>query len=195
MRFRGRTPEGLPLARGEVNVDVYALERTSPPNVVIVECKNWAAAVNKNVVHAFRSVVGDSGANIGLLVSAGGFHSGAHEAAQYTNVRLLDWAGFQRTYVERWYRTFFGDRLRDEANPLIEYTEPINSRIARKENALPEDRRTQAYELRVRYWPLAMAIDHLRVPFLFAPFGGSLDLPSLPPAARRVRGCRGRSTA
>lgn len=85
----------VPLARGDVNVDVWADDGASPPNVLIVECKQWARPVTKNVVHAFRAVTGDSGANTGLLVSSAGFQDGAVQAAAYSNVRLLTWAQFQ----------------------------------------------------------------------------------------------------
>lgn len=65
--------KNVPLARGDVNVDVWADDHSSPPNVIAIECKNWATAATKNVVHGFRSVVGDSGANTGIIVSTAGF--------------------------------------------------------------------------------------------------------------------------
>ena len=67
--------------RGDANIDVWADEQTSPPNVIAVECKNWKTPAKKHEVHAFRMVVGESGANTGLLVSAAGFQKGALEAA------------------------------------------------------------------------------------------------------------------
>ena len=45
--------------------------------------------------------------------------------------------------------------LADEVDPLHEYTEPINSRIFRKADALPEKNRARFKLLRERYMPLA----------------------------------------
>ena len=58
------------LARGTVEVDVFAVDPDPTPNSVYVcECKNWAAAIPQTVVHSFRNVVLDSGANLGLIIS------------------------------------------------------------------------------------------------------------------------------
>jgi restriction system protein len=116
--------KNVKLARGDVDIDVWADDHSSPPNVIAIECKRWKTSVPKNVVHAFRAVVGDSGANTGLLISAAGFQDGAVEAAQYSNVRLLTWDEFQQMFAARWYGTFMAPRLFAEAGPLIDYIEP-----------------------------------------------------------------------
>jgi restriction system protein len=146
----------VPLARGDVNFDVWADDHSSPPNVIAVECKHWATAATKNVVHGFRTVVGDSGANTGLIVSTAGFQQGAVEAATYSNVRLTSWVEFQELFVERWYGCYMARRLREEADPLVEYTEPINSRIFRKADALDSERRKGFKALRDKYLGLGM---------------------------------------
>jgi restriction system protein len=143
------------LARGSVNVDVWADDHSRPPNVLAVECKHWATPATQTVVHAFRTVVGDSGANTGLLVSSAGFQAGAVDAAAYSNVRLLTWAEFQELFAERWFRSFMAPTLAEAVDPLHEYTEPINSRIFGKADALPEAERKQFKILRERYFPLA----------------------------------------
>src|SRR5688500_5537101 len=103
--------KNVKLARGDVNIDVWADEHSSPPNVIAVECKYWATRATKNVVHGFRTVVGDSGANTGLIVSSGGFQTGAVEAAAYSNVRLLDWSEFQQMFVLRWFHKYMCPRI------------------------------------------------------------------------------------
>jgi len=148
--------KAVQLARGEANVDVWADDHSVPPNIVVVECKHWASPATRGTVHAFRSVVGDSGANTGILVSTAGFQKGAIEAAAYSNVRLATWAELQALYAERWYRRHMAPRLRAEADALIEYTEPINTRIARKEGALDDRGRERVGVLRERHWHLAM---------------------------------------
>lgn len=170
--------KNVKLARGDADIDVWADDHSSPPNVIAVECKRWKAAVPKNVVHAFRAVVGDSGANTGLLISAAGFQDGAVEAAQYSNVRLLTWEAFQEIFAERWYRTFMAPRLYAEAGPLIEYTEPINSRISRKANALSPDADRAFEALRERYATLGIGL----MPLFMEGFGKTKGpvVPNLP---------------
>lgn len=139
--------------RGVTNIDVWADDHSQPPMVIAVECKRWADAVNKDVVHGFRTVVGESGANLGLIVSAAGFQAGAVEAAAYSNVRLLTWPEFQEMFVRRWFTRFMLPTLASETDPLQEYTEPINSRIFRKADALSPERRAEFRALRQRYLP------------------------------------------
>lgn len=149
--------------RGAANIDVWADDHSNPPNVIVVECKLWKRRVNQGLVHSFRTVVGDSGANTGLLVSSSGFQAGAVDAAKYSNVRLMDWREFQRMFVDRWYRTYMAPRLFREVGPLIEYTEPINSRIARKAGRLTVERRSDFEALRQRYSALALGLMPLYV--------------------------------
>ena len=71
--YEVESQKNVPLARGDVNIDVWADDHSSPQNIIVVECKHWATPVTKSVVHSFRTVVGDSGANTGLIVSSAGF--------------------------------------------------------------------------------------------------------------------------
>jgi restriction system protein len=88
-------------ARGIVTVDVHAIDgNTTPPSTIIVECELWRKRLPKNAVHAFRAVLSDTGANLGLIVSSTGFQSGAREAASHSNIGLLDWTEFEQTYVD-----------------------------------------------------------------------------------------------
>lgn len=147
--------KNVQLARGDVDIDVWADDHSSPPNVIAVECKHWSRPATKNVVHAFRAVVGDSGANIGLIVSSAGFQKGAIEAAIYTNVRLLRWDEFQAMFSVRWFRRHMSPTLAEHTDALHEYTEPINSRIFNKADDLSPELRETFKALREQYWPLA----------------------------------------
>ena len=148
----------LTLARGTVNVDVHAYDgTTSPASTTIVECKLWRKRVPKQAVHGFRTVVSDAGANVGLLVSAAGFQRGAMDAVEHTNVQLVDWTQFQELYTLRWFRMFFAPTLRRESDALLEYTEPINTRIFRKADRLPPEKQTQFRRLRETYADLGRA--------------------------------------
>lgn len=144
------------LARGSVNIDVWAHDALSvPPQTYIVECKHWSNPVPQTVVHAFRTVVGDCGANWGAIVSSNGFQSGAYTAAQYSNVRLHTWNEFLALFELTWFDRYFCPKVTEVTDPLIEYTEPINSRVFRKANLLPKAQFEEFKRLRETHSPFA----------------------------------------
>jgi restriction system protein len=145
----------LATARGTVEIDVFAEDESIKPTITtLVECKYWKRPVPQTVVHAFRTVVTDSGANVGLIVSLSGFQAGAENAAALSNIHLVDWYIFQSLFVERWYRNYMSKQASDSLDPLHEYTEPINSRIFRKADALPEPQQAEFARLRKKYSPV-----------------------------------------
>lgn len=180
------------LARGDVKVDVWADDHVEPPNVLVVECKHWKKRVSKDIVHGFRTVVGDSGSNTGLLVSMAGFQKGAHKAAAYSNVRLLTWDAFQQLFARRWFRSFMSPAIAAATDALHEYTEPVNSRVFRKADALPEERRAAFISLRSKYQPLMatnLGFHPVVIGNQFSP--AASELPSLPlRATQRAPGAR-----
>jgi restriction system protein len=113
-------------ARGTVNVDVYAEEKVKGRRyVLLTECKNWARRVPQHVIHAFRTVVAESGANVGYIVSSGGFQSGALTAAELTNLRLVTWPEFQDDFEETWIENHLLPTVWERLDPLFSYTEPL----------------------------------------------------------------------
>jgi hypothetical protein len=179
--YEAEVQKNVDLARGDATIDVWADDHSSPQNIIAVECKHWARPATKSVVHAFRSVVGDSGANTGFIVSSAGFQKGAIEAAAYSNVRLLDWNDFQAIFAVRWFKSYMSPTLAEQTDSLHEYTEPYNSQIVRSSDSLSEKNREQFGVLRDRYWPLAVCN------FAFHPVfqgsvlvGGTLRPPALP---------------
>lgn len=68
----------LKTPRGSVNVDVLAIDGRSVDRIkYIVECKNWGNTIPQSVVHSFTTVMGETGANIGFIISQHGLQSGA----------------------------------------------------------------------------------------------------------------------
>ncbi len=63
----------------------------------IVECKFWSTSVSKLHVLALREIVTDVGADRGIILTESGFQSGAHEAANLTNVQLTSLASIRET--------------------------------------------------------------------------------------------------
>ncbi len=98
------SPKIVETVRGSVEVDLFASDdATTPDSVYLCECKHWDSNVPRAIVHAFRTVVSDSGANTGLVVSKLGFQPGAIDAARPSNIRLLSWPEFQDLFAERWF--------------------------------------------------------------------------------------------
>jgi hypothetical protein len=150
--YHAETDKTIETARGPVNVDVYASDISRRPQITfLVECKHWASAVPKSIVHAFRTVVSDFGANVGYIVSSLGFQSGAYIAARNSPIRLVTWEEFQADFVDQWIEKYLVPRVAEAADPLIEYTEPINTRIFRKADNLPEERQSEFKALRNKY--------------------------------------------
>lgn len=136
-------------ARGEVSIDVWAHDpEATPVQTYLIECKRWRARVPQTVVHAFRAVVGDSGANWGAIISSTGFQKGARAAAEYSNVRLFSWSELQSLFADRWYSRYFVTETSKETEALVEYTETINSRLFRRADLLHEEHRKKFRRLR-----------------------------------------------
>lgn len=157
----------LELVRGQASVDVFARDYSAVPRMTyVVECKHWKSAVPQGVVHAFRTIVAESGANQGFIVSSGGFQSGAYAAAEKSNVDLLSWEEFQALFADRWYYSHALPLLHRELDPLVEYTEPINSRVFRKADALPAEGRKEFIRLRRQHCQLSSVFMHAYFPLL-----------------------------
>lgn len=100
---RVETDVEVQLARDRVNLDVFVRDLTTVPHSnYVCECKYWTKRVPKSVVHSFRTVMQDLGANHGFIISRSGFQSGARDAARFTNVDLLSWREFEEMIFERW---------------------------------------------------------------------------------------------
>jgi restriction system protein len=112
--------------RGEVEIDVYAEEIVKGRKYrILCECKHWKTRVPQNVIHGFRTVVADIGANVGYLISLNGFQSGAFSAAELTNLELVDWEQFQLAFEETWYDEYLSPQIVTDLDPLLTYAEPL----------------------------------------------------------------------
>jgi restriction system protein len=136
-------------ARGEVVVDVFAEESVrGRRHVILCECKHWRSRVPKSVVHSFRSVVGDSGANTGYIISSSGFQSGAASAAAMTNTRLVTWEAFQAEFEASWVENHLYPLVADHFDELLMLTEPL---LPREFNRLTADEKQQFLDLKRQY--------------------------------------------
>lgn len=156
-------------ARGESEIDIYVEDPVAhPPLVYLVECKHWKNRVPKSVVHSFRTIVSDSGANCGYLISRVGFQSGAYEAAANSPVQLLSFQEFQETLCDRWFEAMserpaiaagrifpYMNTLKDQLLERVEWTEKLRMefmhgffKYSLVMNAMSNARRFFASELR-----------------------------------------------
>lgn len=164
--FEAETPKIIETVRGKVEVDVYAIDSSlKPATVYICECKHWKSAVPQTIIHGFRTIVSDYGANWGLIISLNGYQSGSFEAIRNTNIKLLDWFEFQKLFEERWYKECFRRQLSNVAEPLIDYTEPFNSRIFRKADLLTLSAQEEFRHLRSKYRDIAFFALSLYAPW------------------------------
>ncbi|MFN4314358.1 MAG: restriction endonuclease [Chitinophagaceae bacterium] len=90
--------------RGKVEVDVYAESKTAFESKIIFECKYWQSTIPQTVIHAFRTIINDSGADHGYIISKAGFQKGAYEASSKSNISILDWGQFQERFKMEWLR-------------------------------------------------------------------------------------------
>jgi hypothetical protein len=124
--MRSELEKTVRTVRGDVELDVFAEERIhGRAFTVACECKHWKARVPKAVIHSFRTVVSDLGVNVGYIISTGGFQSGAEDAAELTNLQLLNWQEFQKLHEELWYDRYFAPTIVEKLDPLLTYTEPF----------------------------------------------------------------------
>lgn len=147
--YTTKTPHTINTARGTVEVDVYIESPDELIKLIICECKFWDTAIPKEKVHAFRTVVNDSGAEVGLLISKNGFQSGAIEAAKYSNIKLITWDDFTEMIKHKWiYHQL--KRIKELSAPLSIYTNPLDFPF----EELKEDDKSIYSQLCKRYMPL-----------------------------------------
>ena len=124
--FDAITEKSIVTVRGAVEVDVYAEKKGAYSNRVLCECKYWNSSVPQTIIHAFRTVVEDSGANQGIIISKTGFQKGSYEAARNANIILFSWQEFQEAFkmdylhfvIDRNYKK--GHELRMKANTILD---------------------------------------------------------------------------
>ena len=121
MGFDAQRSKTIETVRNNVVVDVVANDLAATPAVkIFVECKQWKKKIPQDVVHAFRTVIQDAGANLGIIVAAKGFQVGAIDAAQSSNLLLLNWLEFQEYFYERWLQKMI-IHVGEYADDVIEF--------------------------------------------------------------------------
>lgn len=150
--FESSTSKILKTPRGQVEVDVFAIDPFSIDKIVyVVECKNWENKVPQTVIHSFITVMQETGANVGYIISKAGFQKGAFDYIQNTSIKNLTFGQFQNKYLRAWAGNYFNNEIDKAADSLIQYTEPINSRRERYIAGLPKTERQAVRLLMEKY--------------------------------------------
>ncbi|MGG4095299.1 restriction endonuclease [Paenibacillus lautus] len=121
MGCKVKVEENIDLVRGTSNIDVFVEDITTTPTLIyLCECKNWNSEVPKSVIHSFKSIVSDSGAHCGYIISKTGFQSGAYETAYKSNIFIMSWEQFIETFEDRWIQAMI-NKLHVVGKPLRDY--------------------------------------------------------------------------
>ncbi|MFF1831506.1 restriction endonuclease [Paenarthrobacter sp. NPDC058040] len=140
------------LVRDVADIDVVALETANGrTNTIFCECKRWKSSIPKNVVHGFRTIVQDGGANVGYIITSKGFQRGAYGAADLTNLRLVTWREFQDEFEDLWIEQHLRPEVTRRLDELMELVEPLLPRAFKQ---LSEPAKAKYLELREKYWEL-----------------------------------------
>lgn len=93
----------------------------------------------KSVVHSFRTVITDYGANFGYIISKSGYQVGAFQAAENSNIKLLTWEELMSLFEQKWLEARILN-LHNEGFPLREYTDLLSERYFKQVNHKHKER-------------------------------------------------------
>jgi Restriction endonuclease len=111
--MQAETNKEIEGARGKHHVDVLVtLERIGITQTWIIECKCWRRRVDKLHVLGLASIVSDTGADRGFLLTEVGFQSGAIRAARTSNITLTGLEDLRATAAEELAEVGLGDARR-----------------------------------------------------------------------------------
>ncbi len=161
--FEAHVDYNIKTPRGSVDIDVFAIEKTSVNrNRYIVECKYWKSKIPQTVIHSFTTVMGETGGNVGYIISKKGTQSGGLDYTNSTNIKALTFDEFQKMYFEVWFVNYFIPTVKAVSEHLSDYTEPINSRRFRHMDLLSEGRKEKYFEVynaneHFSYWMFSLS--------------------------------------
>lgn len=154
-----KTEVRLTTPRGTVEVDVFAVDEKSVDKIkYVVECKNWGSAIPQTVVHAFTTVMHETGSNIGFIVSRHGLQEGAERYTESTNIIGLTYRELQIRYMKVWWDRYFCIQVAAAADSAFQYVELINSFRERMVSELPEPKKRKFRQLQEKYGAFVMLV-------------------------------------
>lgn len=177
--LRAEVEVDLETPRGSVNVDVIATDIRSLDKITyIVECKNWGSAIPQSVVHSFTTVMHETGANVGFIISKHGLQHGAKRYTKNTNITGMTYLEFQRRYFEAWWSRYFCPRIFDAADEPLQYVEPVNCKRDREYAKLSPQAQKRFSQLRRERGAVVMALAMLNARLIMPYMEGPGGVPS-----------------
>lgn len=165
----------LKTPRGAVEVDVFAIDESSVDKIkYIIECKCWATAIPQHVVHSFTTVMQETGANIGFIISKIGLQTGAELYTQNTNIIGLTFEALQHRYFEVWWKKYFCTTVAAYAEKVCFYTEPFNIRRDEALAKLSQEKLEAFKILQEKYAAFSMLMWHSDLVLITPSFGHKL---------------------
>lgn len=159
-----KTEEKLTTPRGEVEIDVFAVDEASVDKIrYLVECKNWNSAIPQTVVHAFTTVMAETGANIGFIVSQKGLQAGAERYTNSTNIVGMTYLELQQRYFSIWWERWFCRQVGDAGESLEGFVEPYNPRRDELVAGMTQEQRSHFNELLHRYGTFGLVMGHMNM--------------------------------
>lgn len=159
-----RTEVKLKTPRGEVEIDVMAVDEASVDKIrYIVECKNWNSAIPQTVVHAFTTVMAETGSNIGFIVSQKGLQAGAERYTNSTNIVGMTYLELQQRYFSIWWERWFCRQVGDAGESLEGFVEPYNPRRDELVAGMTQEQTSRFNELQRRYGTFGMVMGHMNM--------------------------------
>lgn len=173
--YKTEIEKDIKTARETINVDVFSVDESQSPNIVhLCECKHWENRIP-------RKVVQDFGANFGIIISKMGFQKGAYEAARNTNIKVVDWFGFQDMFEDKWLPAI-AEKLYTEFQALIDYTEPlVPSYVDKKADQLSKQCFQRFLKLRKKYMGIGFSILHFHMGGLYEKPADRIKFPHVLP--------------
>lgn len=145
--------------RGTIELDVLAEETVKGRRYALAcECKHWRKKIPQTIVHAFRTVVTETGANVGYLISLEGFQSGSYQASEMTNLELVTWAEFQNLFERTWFESFFIHEIDRRLDSLMSYTEPFAPAWWDRMSGVDQDAYVQLQRRHFSFGALALSL-------------------------------------
>lgn len=158
------TEKLLQTPRGEVEVDVYAVDEASVDKIrYLVECKNWSAAIPQTVVHAFTTVMSETGANIGFIVSQKGLQAGAARYTNNTSITGLTYLELQQRYFGAWWKRHFCIEIGNLADEIMDFAGPFCTRRDQLVAKLSDKKKEEYENLHRCFGSFCAVMTHLNI--------------------------------
>ena len=136
--------KSIETVRGKISVDIYGERKESFESKIICECKNWETPIPQTVIHAFRTVINDSGADHGYIISKVGFQKGAYAAIEKSNVSIISWEEFHEKFKKEWLTQII-ERNYKIGRKLMQLSFDVTSAIHKKLISFDETQMNEFY--------------------------------------------------